>query len=112
MTKAKAAGLSAARLETLDRFIQTRYIDTGKIPGAVTVIARRGEVGHSSALGLADIERKVPMREDTIFRAYSMTKPITTVAFMTLVEQGLIALDTPLHHGMPECENLGVSHAR
>ena len=66
-TKANAAGLSAARLETLDRFIQTRYIDTGKIPGALTVIARRGEVAHSSALGLADVERKTPMREDTIF---------------------------------------------
>ena len=88
MTKAKAAGLSAARLETLDRFIQSRYIDTGKIPGAVTVIARRGEVAHLSALGLADVERKTPMREDTIFRAYSMSKPITSVAFMTLVEEG------------------------
>ena len=66
-TKAKAAGLSAARLETLDRFIQSRYIDAGKIPGAVTVIARRGEVAHRSALGLADVERKTPMREDTIF---------------------------------------------
>src|SRR5260370_3338636 len=111
MTKAKAAGLSAARLETLDRCIQTRYIDTGKIPGAVTVIARRGEVAHSSALGLADIERKVPMREDTIFRAYSMTKPITTVAFMTLIEQGLVALDTPVHQVIPEWENLGVYQA-
>jgi len=110
-TKAKAAGLSAARLETLDRFIQTRYIDTGKIPGAVTLIARRGEVAHSSALGLADIERKIPMREDTIFRAYSMTKPITTVAFMTLIERGLVALDTPVHEVIPEWENLGVYQA-
>lgn len=110
-TKTKAAGLSPARLETLDRFIQTRYIDTGKIPGVVTVIARRGEVAHSSALGLADVERRTPMREDTIFRAYSMTKPITSVAFMTLVEQGLVALDEPVHRVIPEWENLGVYQA-
>jgi CubicO group peptidase (beta-lactamase class C family) len=110
-SKAKDAGLSAARLETLDQFIQTRYIDTGKIPGALIVIARRGEVAHSSALGLADIERKIPMREDVIFRAYSMTKPITSVAFMTLVEQGLVALDTPVHQVIPEWENLGVYQA-
>jgi CubicO group peptidase (beta-lactamase class C family) len=110
-SKAKDASLSATRLETLDQFIQTRYIDTGKIPGALIVIARRGEVAHSSALGLADIERKIPMREDVIFRAYSMTKPITSVAFMTLVEQGLVALDTPVHQVIPEWENLGVYQA-
>ena len=110
-SKAKDAGLSAARLETLDRFIQTRYIDTGKIPGALIVIARRGEIAHSSALGLADIERKILMREDAIFRAYSMTKPITSVAFMTLVERGLVALDTPVHQVIPEWENLGVYQA-
>ena len=110
-TKAKAAGLSGARLETLDRFIQDKYIDSGKIPGALTVIARRGEVAHMSALGLADVERKTPMREDTIFRAYSMSKPITSVAFMTLVERGLVALDTPVHQVIPEWEGLGVYRA-
>jgi CubicO group peptidase (beta-lactamase class C family) len=110
-TKAKAAGLSPARLGTLERFIQSRYIDTGKIPGAVTVIARRGEVAHLSARGLADVERKTPMSEDTIFRAYSMSKPITSVAFMTLVEEGRVALDTPVHQVIPEWENLGVYRA-
>ena len=67
-TKAKAAGFSSARLETLDRFIQAKYIDSGKIPGALTVIARRGEVAHMSALGLADVERKTPLREDDFSR--------------------------------------------
>ena len=108
MAKADAAGLSSARLETLDRFIQSRYIDTGKIPGALTVIARRGEVAHFSALGMADVERKTPVREDTIFRLYSMTKPLTSVAFMMLVEQGLTALDEPVHHVIPEWKDLGV----
>jgi CubicO group peptidase (beta-lactamase class C family) len=107
-TKAKAAGLSPARLETLDRYLQSRYIDTGKIPGAVTIIQRHGEVGHFSAIGMADVERKKPMREDTVFRAYSMTKPITTVAFMSLVERGLVALDDPVHRFIPEWKDLGV----
>ena len=108
MSKANAAGLSSARLETLDRFIQSRYIDTGKIPGALIVIARRGEVAHFSALGMADVERKKPVREDTIFRLYSMTKPLTSVAFMMLVEQGLVALDEPVHQVIPEWKDLGV----
>ena len=108
MSKAAAAGLSPARLEVLDRFIQTRYIDSGKIPGALIAIARRGEVAHFSALGMADVERKKPVREDTIFRLYSMTKPLTSVAFMMLVEQGLVALDTPVHDVIPEWKDLGV----
>jgi CubicO group peptidase (beta-lactamase class C family) len=108
MSKATAAGLSPARLETLDRFIQSRYIDTGKIPGALILLARRGEVAHLSTLGLSDVERKKPVREDTIFRLYSMTKPLTSVAFMMLVEQGLVALDDPVHRVIPEWKDLGV----
>jgi CubicO group peptidase (beta-lactamase class C family) len=108
MSKASAAGLSPARLETLDRHIQSHYIDTGRIPGALTLIARRGEVAHFSTLGMADVERKKPVREDTIFRLYSMTKPLTSVAFMMLVEQGLVALDEPVHRVIPQWENLGV----
>ncbi len=108
MPNPKAAGLSPARLETLDRFIQSRYIDSGKIPGALTLIARRGEVAHFRALGMADVERKKPLREDTIFRLYSMTKPLTSVAFMMLVEQGLTALDEPVHSVIPEWKDLEV----
>jgi CubicO group peptidase (beta-lactamase class C family) len=108
MPNPKAAGLSPARLETLDRFLQSRYIDSGKIPGALTLIARRGEVAHFKALGMADVERKHSVREDTIFRLYSMTKPLTSVAFMMLVEQGLVALDEPVHHVIPEWKDLGV----
>src|SRR5262249_9126954 len=107
-TKAEAVGLSPSRLELLDRFLERRYIAPGKIPGALTVIARRGEVVHSSALGLADIERKKPVQQDTLWRIYSMTKPVTSVAFMTLVEQGLVALDDPVHRLIPEWRKLGV----
>jgi CubicO group peptidase (beta-lactamase class C family) len=106
--KPETVGLSAARLEALGRFIKERYVDPGKIPGALILIARRGEVAHLATIGFADVERKKPLREDTVFRVYSMSKPITSVAFMTLVEQGLVALDDPVHRFIPEWKNLGV----
>ena len=104
-------GISQERLQRVDRFLQTSYIDAGKIPGALTLIYRRGEVAHFSTLGMADIEHAVPVREDTIYRIYSMTKPITSVAFMQLVEQGLVALDDPVHKHIPEWKNLAVYQA-
>jgi CubicO group peptidase (beta-lactamase class C family) len=107
-TNARQAGFSAPRLDTLDAFVQRRYVESGRLPGALTLIWRRGQVAHLRALGLTDVERGTPMREDTIFRVYSMTKPLTTVAFMMLVEQGLVALDTPVHHLIPEWKDLGV----
>jgi CubicO group peptidase (beta-lactamase class C family) len=103
-----AAGISKSRLAIIDRFIQSRYIDTGRIPGALIKIARGGEVVHSSAIGFADVERGTSLREDTIFRIYSMSKPITSVAFMMLVEQGRVALDDPVHSVIPEWKDLGV----
>ena len=61
--------------------------------------------------GFADLERKAPVKDDTIFRIYSMTKPITSVAFMMLVEEGRVALDEPVHKYIPEWKNLGVFQA-
>jgi CubicO group peptidase (beta-lactamase class C family) len=104
----EAVGLSSARLELIDRFVQRKYIDSGRMPGALTVVARRGEVAHFNAIGMADVERKTPLREDTIFRIYSMTKPITSIAFMMLVEQGLVALDDPVAKYIPAWKDLGV----
>ena len=75
------------------------------------MVYRRGSIVHSSVQGFADLERRVPMKDDTIFRIYSMTKPITSVAFMMLVEQGLVALDEPVHKYIPEWKNLGVFQA-
>ena len=103
-----SVGLSSDRLARIDRFIQRKYLDTGRMPGALTVVCRRGEIAHFSAIGMADVERKTPMRENTIFRIYSMTKPLTTVAFMMLVEQGLVALDDPVHRVIPAWKDLGV----
>jgi CubicO group peptidase (beta-lactamase class C family) len=106
-----ATGISQERLQRVDRFLQASYIDAGKIPGALTLIYRRGEIAHFSTLGMADIERSVPVREDTIYRIFSMTKPITSVAFMQLVEQGLVALDDPVHKHIPEWNDLTVYEA-
>ena len=104
----ETVGLSAERLGRLDDLLQTRYIDPGRFPGTQTLVYRRGKIAHHSVQGLAAVERKTPLKEDTIFRIYSMTKPITSVAFMMLVEQGLVALDDPVHRFIPEWKNLGV----
>ncbi|WP_353216373.1 serine hydrolase domain-containing protein [Sandarakinorhabdus sp.] len=101
-------GLSSARLERLDALLADHYIATRRLPCALALVARHGEIAHLSVQGLADVERGIPAREDTIFRIYSMTKPITSVALMMLVERGLIALDDPVHKYIPEWKNLGV----
>jgi len=104
----ESVGLSSKRLDDIDTFIQKKYLDTGCMPGALTMVWRKGEVAHFSALGLADMERKTKVAEDTIFRIYSMTKPITSIAIMMLVEQGLIGLDDPVHKHIPAWKDLGV----
>jgi CubicO group peptidase (beta-lactamase class C family) len=104
----ESVGLSSKRLDYIDSFIQKKYLDTGCMPGALTMVWRKGEVAHFSALGMADVERKTKLAEDTIFRIYSMTKPITSVAIMMLVEQGLVSLDDPVHKFIPEWKDLGV----
>jgi CubicO group peptidase (beta-lactamase class C family) len=101
-------GLSRQRLANIERHLRERYIDPGKIAGAVTLVARRGSVAYRSALGLADLERGRPMTEDTVFRIYSMTKPITSVAMMMLVEEARCALSDPVHRYLPEWEGLRV----
>ena len=104
----ESAGMSKAALERLEAHLKHRYIDAGRFPGTQLVVYRRGKVVHSTVQGYADLERKVPVKDDTIFRIYSMTKPITSVAFMMLVEEGRVALDEPVHRYIPEWKNLGV----
>ena len=108
LMKTRSSGFSPERLARIDDFLQRKYIDAGKLPGTLTMIARRGEVAHLGPRGLADVERGTPVAEDTIWRIYSMTKPITSIAFMMLVEEGLVALDDPVHRYIPEWRNLGV----
>jgi len=92
----------------VDRHLTQSYIAAGRYPGAQLMVYRRGKIVHSSAQGYADVERKAPVKDDTIFRIYSMTKPITSVAFMMLVEEGRVAIDEPVHKYIPEWKNLGV----
>ena len=108
MGNPRSLGFSPARLQRIDRFLKEQYVDTGKLAGALATVARRGETVHTAIVGLADRERKTPMQEDTIFRIYSMTKPITSVAFMMLVEEGLVSLDDPVHRFIPSWRDLGV----
>jgi len=77
----------------------------------VTLVEHKGKVVHHGALGFMDVERQRPVREDTIFRIYSMTKPLTSVAFMMLVEDGAVALDDPVHRFIPQWRDLAVFDA-
>jgi CubicO group peptidase (beta-lactamase class C family) len=108
MTKPESIGLSSERLALIPAFLDERYIKTGKLPCAQVQVWRRGKLAVDEVLGLADRERNRPLERDAIFRIYSMTKPITSVAFMMLVEQGLVALDDPVAKFIPEWANLGV----
>lgn len=104
----ETVGLSSARLRRLDAFIAEKYVDAAKLPCAHVLVHRRGHTVHETVLGQADRERGVPLRADHIHRIYSMTKPITSVAFMMLVEEGRIALDDPVHNYIPAWRELGV----
>lgn len=101
-------GMSRARLERVEQILDATYVASGKLPGALVQVWRRGEVVLNSVLGMADRERQTPLAEDSIFRIYSMTKPITSVAIMMLVEECKIALDDPVSKYIPSWENLGV----
>ena len=104
----ESAGMSQASLDRAEAHLKRRYLETGLLPGTQLVVYRRGKVVHRGMQGFADVERKVPIKDDTIFRIYSMTKPITSVAFMMLVEEGRVALDDPVHKYIPEWKDLGV----
>jgi CubicO group peptidase (beta-lactamase class C family) len=107
----ESAGMSKAGFDRLEHHLKRRYIDAGRLPGTQVVVYRRGKVVHSAVQGFADVERKAPVKDDTIYRIYSMTKPITSVAFMMLVEEGRVGLDEPVHKYIPEWKDLGVFQA-
>ena len=102
MPRPEAVGLATERLARIDSHLKTRYLDPGKIAGALTLVHRRGEIAWLSPLGLMDRERGKPMREDTVFRIFSMTKPITSVALMMLYEHGHFQLGDPVHKLLPD----------
>jgi CubicO group peptidase (beta-lactamase class C family) len=100
-------GLSAEKLKDARAAMQ-KLVDDNRIAGGVFVVARRGKVAQFETCGMMDIEAGKPMKRDTIFRFYSMSKPITSVAAMMLYEQGKIKLDDPVSKYIPEFKGLKV----
>lgn len=101
--KPEASGMSTERLLRVHQAVQ-RHIDAGSITGAVTLVARRGRIVHFEAHGLMDSEAKRPMEKSTIFRIASMSKPITAVAVLMMVEEGKLRLSDPVSRFLPEFE--------
>lgn len=102
-----ALGFDPVRLAGIERFLKDQYIDTGKLPGAQLLVAREGRPVLRSQLGRLRADGTA-MRGDALFRIASMTKPVTSVGFMQLVERGLVALDDPVTRVFPEFARLGV----
>ena len=105
--KPEEVGLSSERLARIGERMQA-YVDSGEIPGAVALIARHGKIAYFEHWGLADREKKVEMKPDTLFRIYSMSKPITGVGLMILHEEGKFQLTDPVAKYLPELAKLEV----
>ena len=103
------AGFDEQRLERITEHIQERYIDAGRIAGAQMAVFRHGQLGYFRSFGARDLERGKPVEEDTIWRIYSMTKPITGVALLSLYERGLFQLDDRVSRFIPEWRDLKVN---
>jgi CubicO group peptidase (beta-lactamase class C family) len=107
MTSARAGGFDPARLEVLHATTK-RFVDEGKLAGAITLLARHGKVVDFQACGYRDLEQRLPMQRDTICRVYSMSKIITTVATLLLFEEGRFNLDDPVAKYLPELKEMKV----
>jgi CubicO group peptidase (beta-lactamase class C family) len=110
VASAEAVGMSSERLERLDAFVGD-LIQRDRLAGAVTAIARRGRLVHWNAQGMANIAGHRAMRKDDIFAFASMTKPVTAVAVMMLVEEGRLRLSDPLEKFLPEFRDMKVAVA-
>jgi CubicO group peptidase (beta-lactamase class C family) len=101
-------GFSSARLTRITSWFQAR-VESGELPGAVLAIARNGKLAYLQAVGFQDHAKQVRMRPDSIFWIASMTKPVTSVAAMILVEQGKLDLDAPVAKYLPELNDMQVA---
>jgi CubicO group peptidase (beta-lactamase class C family) len=106
--KPEDLGLSSSRLARIGPFFEQAYVAPGRLPGVLTLVARRGQVASLACVGDRDLAGGRPVEADTIFRMYSMTKPITSVALMTLYEEGRFQLDDPVARFLPELGGLRV----
>jgi CubicO group peptidase (beta-lactamase class C family) len=105
---AAAVGFDAGRLARVEEHLRSQYVEAGKIAGCQIVVARRGRLALSSSIGSMDLERSKPVYDDTIWRLYSMTKPITGVALLSLYERGRFQLNDPVHRFLPEWRDVSV----
>jgi CubicO group peptidase (beta-lactamase class C family) len=108
MADIEGAGFSAERLGRLETLLRDRYVATGALPGGHVEVWRRGVRAYSTVVGKMDIARNRPLREDAIYRIYSMTKPITGVALLMLAEQGFVDLNDDVATHIPQWKNLAV----
>jgi CubicO group peptidase (beta-lactamase class C family) len=108
ISRPETVGFAADRLERVTKAFQS-YVDSGQIPGAVVLIARKDSVAYFRAFGFQDREQKIPMTTDSIFRIYSMTKPVISVGAMMLAEEGKLDIFAPVSQYLPEFKDLKVS---
>src|ERR1700680_280219 len=108
--KPEDVGMSSDRLKRINQMVQRR-IDAGEMSGAVTIVARKGKVVHLEAQGLMDVESKKPMAKDTMFRVASMTKPVTGLAIMMMIEEGKVRLTDRVSRYIPEFRGMKVAVA-
>ena len=107
LTKPEAVGMSSERLARIVPAMQP-YVDEQKLPGVVTLVARKGQVVYFEAIGSQNVARGEAMSKDTIFRLYSQSKPITGVAVMILYEEGQLLLTDPISDYLPEFTSMKV----
>ena len=108
---AAEVGLDPARLERIDRHF-ARYVDDGRLPGWLITVSRHGRLAHVSCCGSRDIEAGLPVEPDTLWRIYSMTKPITSVAAMMLYEEGAFELTDPVSAFIPSFADVACVRGR
>lgn len=104
MANPEAVGLSKARLARLGPWM-SRWVDAGHLPGALTLVARRGEIAYLDCVGHRDVASATPWTTDTMVRVYSMTKPVTSIALMMLFEEGRVHLDDPVQDFIPDLKD-------
>lgn len=101
-------GMNERRLARIGEHLENRYVKPAKIAGCLTAVLREGQLSYVHMAGERDRERSLPVANDTLFRIYSMSKPVTSIALMTLWERGLFTLDDPVSRFIPEWEGLQV----
>jgi CubicO group peptidase (beta-lactamase class C family) len=109
--KPEDVGISSERLQRVSQMIQRR-IAAGEMTGAVAIVARKGKIVHLEAQGVMDLDSKKPMAKDTMFRVASMTKPVTGLAIMMMIEEGKVRLNDPVSRYIPEFKGIKVAVAQ